>query len=558
MSGDLFALAMAATGASGALVVRESWLGPSFAGIAGLNAWMVWQVLRGPALPRVRGLPRDVAWARRLLYAGIAADWVIWELLELLSRPGVTVASRVMWLATVYLLLRAVPGVSARFRAAALALCLIGGLVRSMMAFLGFGPPALTLLWLAVSGCTVMILIAQRRDGRWSRATIGTGWISLAPLLFLVLPDEEIMFHGAGLVLSAVDVAGTVWLARTAHELAVEAVEPVEPVDAGMPAAAAGPRLLLAGALVLPLAAVGSEEAARFSFSAACDAAAPPYAQVAAQDREQAFLCRARRGMFPAELPDQRILGYGARLCALPGAGERQALLRRVDGAGEEDEMSDALEFLCPQVIAVRRADRAREQAEYERRRARTEAAWNARLAKINARCADPWPKLPGRRQGTSAYMLFEGGGYYLHDDRDHDGGPAADPSEAIDDGFIDAAGSSAAITTYGSNEPMCLTVKAYRAAPPLRLEGWDKVVEVGLVSRNGRLIVPPYPEGGDAGAIRPLPNLAIAGPGRYRVRFYARWSEQDQDDFDVPAEEHLIVVYPGRSSKQVIHRPWR
>ncbi|WP_157245257.1 hypothetical protein [Nonomuraea typhae] len=556
MSGDLVALSVAATGATAALAVRDGWLGPLLVGIAGLNAWMVWQVLRGPALPRGQGSPRGVVWVRRLLYAGIAADWVIWELLELLSRPAVNVASRLMWVVTVFLLLRAVPGVSFSFRAAALALCLIGKLGPAVMASLGFVPSAMTLMVLAGSGSTVMILLAQRRDGRWSGATIGIGWISLvAPMAFLmltlVLSSVDMVVNGTGLVLSALDVAGTAWLARTAHELAAETGAPSA-------APARGPRLLVAGALVLPLAVVGPEEAARFSFGAACDEPAPPYAQVAAQDRRKAFLCRARRGMFPAELPDQRILGYGARLCALPGAGERQALLRRVDGAGEEDEMDDALEFLCPEVIAVRRAGRAREQAEHERNRARAEAAWKARLATINARCADPWPKLPGRRQGTSAYLLFEGGGYDLYDDRDHGEGPAADPFKAIDDGFIDAAGGSAAVTTYGTNEPMCLTVKAYRAAPPLRLAGWDKVVEVGLVSRNGRLVVPPYPEGGDSGAIRALPNLAIAGPGRYRVRVYARRSEQDRDDPDVPAEEHLVVVYPGRSAERVVHRPWR
>ncbi|MFC7592706.1 hypothetical protein ACFQYP_60085 [Nonomuraea antimicrobica] len=169
-----------------------------------------------------------------------------------------------------------------------------------------------------------------------------------------------------------------------------------------------------------------------------------------------------------------------------------------------------------------------------------------------------PWPKLRARRQGTTAYQLFEGGGYHVYDDRDDTEGPAADMLRAIDDGFIDAAGSSAAITTYGENEPMCLTVKAFGHAPPLRLKGWEQVVEVGLVSRSGRLVVPPYPEGGDSGAVGPLPNLAVDGPGRYRMRVYTRSYEWDEADPEAPLEEHLIVVYPGRATKKIVHRAAR
>lgn len=99
---------------------------------------------------------------------------------------------------------------------------------------------------------------------------------------------------------------------------------------------------------------------------------------------------------------------------------------------------------------------------------------------------------------------------------------------------------------TYGENEPMCLTVKAFGSAPPLRLTGWERVAEVGIVSRSGRLEVPSY-DGGDEGAGARLPNLAVKGPGRYRLRAYARGPEG--------AEEHLVVVFPGRSAKKVVYR---
>ncbi|WP_432931621.1 hypothetical protein ACQPZZ_12115 [Microbispora sp. CA-135349] len=168
-------------------------------------------------------------------------------------------------------------------------------------------------------------------------------------------------------------------------------------------------------------------------------------------------------------------------------------------------------------------------------------------VAEANARCRDPWPRLRARRQGTAAYFLFEGGGYgvYDPDDTTEEGEGAFDA--AVDDGFVAAAGSSVAVVTYGENEPMCLTVKAFGSAPPLRLKGWRQVAEVGVVSRSGRLEVPSYADGGDEGAGARLPNLAVKGPGRYRLRAYARGAEG--------AEEHLVVVFPGRSAEKVVYR---
>ncbi|MFD9943090.1 hypothetical protein ACFWYW_15155 [Nonomuraea sp. NPDC059023] len=40
-------------------------------------------------------------------------------------------------------------------------------------------------------------------------------------------------------------------------------------------------------------------------------------------------------------------------------------------------------------------------------------------------------------------------------------------------------------------------------------------------------------------------------------MRVYARDFEWDEKDPDAPGEEHLIVVYPGRSTKKIAHVPW-
>ncbi|WP_089207269.1 hypothetical protein [Streptosporangium subroseum] len=570
VSGDLSALSVAATATTWAVFAEGGdWPGPLLTGICGFNAWVLWQVLRGPALPRAGGLPRDVVWLRRLLYAGVAGDLVLWEFVEALSNTVAYVASLVMWAVTMILLVRVVSGVSAWFRAIALALGLIGVLTPAPLFFLdGPGFQAISLLGLASIGWTVMILVGQRRDGRWSDATINIGRIALvaalaSPLFGLVFQSELLPFDGSWLVVNALGALTTLWLVRTAHELARPADMPAAET-ATRPATGRGPRLPAVAALVLPLVVVGAEGDARFSFTGAdegCRDQIRSYADTRPEDRQQAFLCLARDGtytgtpMFPENLPDQRLLAYGEELCAVPGVEERRALLGRAGGSADVAELGDALEFLCPGVVARQRADEAREQAEQGREREREQAAWEAEM---NARCADPWPKLRARRQGTAAYLLFEGGGYAVFDDRDDTEGAGGDRFKAIDDGFIDAAGSSAAITTYGENAPMCVTVKAFGAAPPLRLKGWDRVVEVGVVSRSGRLIVPSYPEGGESGAIRSLPNLAVDGPGRYRMRVYARAFEWDEDDLDAPVEEHLIVVYPGRSTKKIVHRPRR
>ncbi|MEU8273406.1 hypothetical protein ACFYOK_03880 [Microbispora bryophytorum] len=174
----------------------------------------------------------------------------------------------------------------------------------------------------------------------------------------------------------------------------------------------------------------------------------------------------------------------------------------------------------------------------------RSGPAWSP--AEANARCRDPWPRLRARRQGTAAYFLFEGGGYGVYDPDDTTEGE--DPYAAMGDGFLGAAGSSAVVMTYGENEPMCLTVKAFGSAPPLRLKGWEQVAEVRVVSRSGRLEVPSYADGGDEGAGARLPNLAVKGPGRYRMRVYAQGIEGT-------VEEHLVVVFPGRSVTKVVCR---
>ncbi|WP_344484963.1 hypothetical protein [Nonomuraea monospora] len=535
------------------------------AAIGVLNAWALWQILRGPPAQRAGALPRDVVWLRRLLYADVAGDMLFWELLELISDVVQDAASRIVWAATMVLLVRTLAGVSARFRIIALGLGLTGVLAATLRSFAEV--PLLTsslLVAMAALGCKAMIIIGQGRDGRFSAVTLAIGWTALlVPQVYSLLQVERVRFDGLSLVVHTLDGLIVVWAARTAHELA--APRP----GAAAPGTGRTPRLLAAAVvmLVLPMAVVGAERDARLTYTAAgegCRDRLRPAAGLGLAERRRSFLCVARGetfaadAMFPADLPDQRVLAYGTELCALPAERERNALHERAGGTADTIELAAALEYLCPGIVARQSAEADRRQAESDRQ----EAAWKAEM---NARCADPWPGVRARRQGTAAYILSEGGGYAVFDDRDDSvgdpgdihglGDEVADVFDAVEDGFIDVVGSSAAILTNGDTT-MCLTVKAFNRAPPLRLTGWEEVVEVGITSRSGRLVVPTYPRGGDNGAAGPLPDLAIAGPGHYRLRIYARTLPWDENDPDAPLEEHLLVVHPGRSTEKIVHRP--
>ncbi|MEU6744555.1 hypothetical protein [Streptosporangium sandarakinum] len=187
-----------------------------------LNAWALWQILRGPASPRAGALPRDVVWLRRLLYADVAGDMLLWELLDDVSGVAEYAASWAVWAATMVLLVRALAGVTARFRIIALELGLTGVLTAALRPFTE-GPllTASFLLGMATVGCEEMIIAGQGRDERFSAATAAIGWTALlVPQVYALLQAGRLTFDGLSLAVHALDGLIVVWAARTAHELA--------------------------------------------------------------------------------------------------------------------------------------------------------------------------------------------------------------------------------------------------------------------------------------------------------------------------------------------------
>ncbi|WP_271215472.1 hypothetical protein [Streptosporangium carneum] len=530
--------------------------------LAVLKAWMLWQVFTLP--PRGKGpAGRRAVRLRRLLYLAVADSLFLSVLTGRLPDVLDEALRGALWGALKVLFVLAVVWGSRRLRTLAL-LCAWGDL--TAMAMVAADeipgvrlPSALMLLGLVAFVWQAVILVGQRRDGRWSSATVRIGWFSVVASMVIRLAVMLVGLVSLPLspavlwLLGELNVFFTVWIARSAHEL-------TDPGGQVVLAAGGRPSRLLRTAsatvvLVPLLGMIQPEVTPRLTYTGWEDECLEwtdlhrRYGDTRPQDREKAFLCHARAEagrippMFPDTLSDQQILAYGRLMCAAPDGREQGALLKRAGSARSAWGVDqDALVFLCPDTVAVRSPELLSSEVE--------EQAENARyVAETNARCFDPWPGLRARRQRTAAYFLFEGGGYGLHDFGDPTEDDAFDV--ALDDGFVGVSGSSAVVMTYRENEPICLTVKAFGSAPPLRLKGWDQVAEVGIVSRSGRLGVPVYSEGRGSGAGARLPNLALKGPGRYRLRVYAR-----EDEGRDLGEEHLVVVFPGGSARKTVYRP--
>ncbi|SDL44140.1 hypothetical protein SAMN05421874_121118 [Nonomuraea maritima] len=239
--------------------------------VGAVQAWALWQVLRG----RARGEPAHrggrVGLLRLALYLqvgfGIAlfasvplivaaeAYW-FWTATEIIT--GLLQAA-VVWL--FFLVLRGVVSRGLRlFSLVAGLLACASGLGQSITGVLGLDTAVFTLaggygyVWQAWS---VSILVAQARDSRWSAATVRIGVV--AQVMTFLKPGGSMgistgVFPWAFAVhtlIGAVSVFGLVWVARTAHELANPLPQPVPRRRPARAAARWWP--VAAVAVVLPL-----------------------------------------------------------------------------------------------------------------------------------------------------------------------------------------------------------------------------------------------------------------------------------------------------------------
>ncbi|GLX02065.1 hypothetical protein [Microtetraspora sp. NBRC 16547] len=277
------------------------------------------------------------------------------------------------------------------------------------------------------------------------------------------------------------------------------------------------------------------------------------YGDTAPGNRELAFLCLARDvGGYASRLvtlPDRELLMFGRALCGVAGRPSTEPRVRTLlDQVGADYGWSyalmRALVFLCPDAVARTWPDLVLSEAESQRKE-------ELYQAKMTSHCADPARRLRAVRQATTALFVGEGGGYFIEDGDSEGEDEASRPlNKAFDAILWDLSAHRASVATAVENYHVCLTVKVLRHAPRVRLKGWDTVVETGVDTPSGRLGLTSWETG------EPLPNLAASGPGRYRIRIYVRNQEEAATYASkLPVEEHLVLVYPGRSSRTVFLR---
>ncbi len=526
-----------------------------------VKAGLLWLILRAP----VPGpLDRRAKALRRLLYLAVAYTLVLWYPIALLPDAVDAAFQLALWTAIDVLYLLVIRWRSRMLRAAAGAMFAVelAGMANQLLDELDLpelGSGDIIGLGLMLGGVAAIIItvVGQRRDGRWSRGTQVAGWLSVG-VCALAIPFNILLGmissgHLAMLIMmDAVGLVSTVWIAATAREL------PAEGLPADLPPARRRViRVAVATVAVLPIIAlIHPEQTPHLTYTGwSMDCYdRPSFGDLKPAERDAAFLCRARSTeggvppMFPDSLSDQEILAYGRALCRTKDRDEQEAILTRAGSARPAwgADLWD-LVYVCPEIVGATHPELLRSTTE-------TEAANAAYIAEENAKCRDPWPRTKGVVQATAKYFLFVDGdpGYLVHDPEDEAADQAVEQAmdRVYDDSTrIGVAGSAVLIGHVEDVSDLCLTVKAFRAAPPRRTAGWDQVNEVPIVSRSGRLTVPEMGEGGDVGAGAPMPNLAIAGKGHYRLRVYVRVD-------DAGEEQHLVVVFPGTSRKRLKLKP--
>ena len=526
-----------------------------------VKAAFLWLILRAPA---PGPLDRKAKALRRLLYLAVAYALVLCYPIAMLPDAVDAAFQLVLWTAINVLYLLVIRWRSRMLRAAAGAMFAVelAGMANELLDELdlpefGSGGIVVLVLSLGAMAAIIITLVGQRRDGRWSRGTQAAGWLSVGTyalvipfnLFFDRIPSGELALP---ITMDAVGLVSTVWIAATAREMSAEGRPASLP-----PARRRLIRVAVATVAVLPIIAqIHPEQTAHLTYTGwSMDCyERPSFGDMKPAERDAAFLClaRSREGgvppMFPDSLSDQAILAYGRALCRTQDRDEQKATLTRAGSARPTWGVDQRdLVYVCPEIVGATHPELLRSAKE-------AQAADTAYLAEKNAQCRDPWPRTKGVVQATANYFLFADGdhGYLVHDPEDEAADKAAEQAmdKVYDDSaLIGVAGSAVLIGHVADVIDLCLTVKALRTAPPPRTAGWEQVNEVPIISRSGRLTVPEMGEDGEVGAGAPMPNLAITGKGRYRLRAYARINEAGE-------EHHLVVVFPGKSGKRLKLKP--
>ncbi|PZG54437.1 hypothetical protein C1I98_04060 [Spongiactinospora gelatinilytica] len=191
----------------------------------------LWLILRAPA---PGPLDRRAKALRRLLYLAVAYLLVLWFPIALLPGAVRAAFSFVLWTAIYVLYLLVIRWRSRVLRTTAAAiftvdLAVMANELLDQLDLLELEWDGLVELGLGLSGAaaTIITVVGQWRDGRWSRGTLIAGWSSVG-VHMLVLPLN--IFFGTipsgslviTITMDAVGLVSIVWMAATAREMSGE------------------------------------------------------------------------------------------------------------------------------------------------------------------------------------------------------------------------------------------------------------------------------------------------------------------------------------------------
>ncbi|GII88527.1 hypothetical protein Ssi03_65170 [Sphaerisporangium siamense] len=194
-----------------------------------VKAALLWLILRAPA---PGPLDRRAQALRRLLYLAVAYALVLCYPIALLPDAVDAAFLLALWTAIDVLYLLVIRWRSRMLRAAAGAMFAVelAGMANELLdeldlPELGSGDILELGMMLGGVAATVITVVGQRRDGRWSRGTEAAGWSSAgvsALMIAVYVFFFPAIFSGSPAIpvlMDAVGLVSTVWIAATAREL---------------------------------------------------------------------------------------------------------------------------------------------------------------------------------------------------------------------------------------------------------------------------------------------------------------------------------------------------
>ncbi|NJP93646.1 hypothetical protein HCN51_30105 [Nonomuraea sp. FMUSA5-5] len=286
-----------------------------------------------------------------------------------------------------------------------------------------------------------------------------------------------------------------------------------------------------ATAAVLAFVPPSDQAPGRFTTASDCEAADPR------MSGEQRFVCAVRRiesPPFGKEMPDERLIAYGRRLCGVYTRGDLReaAEFRAAHGVAVLDETA-LLGDICPKARADVDAAVAEEEAEM--------LAWEAEEQAQCDRAPRHRPLIEPVRATREKEPVWPEVWLEAYEEE-------GIPDDGAYEQDLDLVATSPGrlLIEVDTTYRVCVTTETYDRRPPVETKGWEHVVEVGYDSPTGSIVLTDNLAGVE------LPDLALRGrKGHYRIRVH-----YDPPDWEKRVGQRLLVMaWPGRGDDRVVHR---